>query len=146
MTKIYFAYDNPKYFNNDAEEGDGPYLYQGTYDGDYTVRSAHLTPGDRDAFETNETIGEGDTVYVVYVVYGDGDTFGSSGGYSQIVAVTKDEDLAFKARDWAKSPDTEWNKFDAGWPETLGAPPYPQWSGHFNWVQAVRLEDFRVKA
>jgi hypothetical protein len=156
MTKIYFEYEQHTWV---TDPGDPPEVEWGSRestDGDYTITSAHLSTGARDCFESTEDVAEGDTIYVVYVVYGDGDTFGSSGGYSEILAVTKDRDLARQAELWVHKPTTVWSEHkhdwsDAkvsdcpGWPDELGKHPYPSWTGYFNWVSKVQLDEFVVK-
>lgn len=109
-----------------------------SYGGDYWTTGVTLTPGAHDSYETNEEIAVGDTVYVVSVTYGDGDTFGSDGGYGQIVYVGKDKELAEKIEKWCgsasygdKAPHN--NDF------------YPYWLGYFNWVQHVDLKEFVVE-
>lgn len=116
--------------------------------GDYTVTGVSLSPGARDYFESPEDIKEGDTVYVTYVVYGDGDTFGRTGGYHKIIAVTKNVTLAEKAQEWAESIryETRLGVGKTDWPSELGTEPYPSWLNYFSWLQSVRMEAFKVQA
>lgn len=67
------------------EEGDGPWLDQGSTGVDVTLNTLHRTPPQgcyencERALYGVEDIPVGDTAHIVLVVYEDGDTFGSSG-------------------------------------------------------------------
>lgn len=52
---------------------------------------------DEDKFTVNFTCVEGDPVYVLYMTYSDGDSFGSATGKGQIIWVFKNEELALSA-------------------------------------------------
>jgi len=89
MTRV--TIDFTTTFNNDAEEGDGPWLYQGSYDG--YVNEVRVARNDYDyGYYGKETDLE-PPFYVAYCEYYDGGTFGSD-YYAEICNVYKTEEEA----------------------------------------------------
>ena len=86
MTTLYIGYDSTRWEER-APDPDDPWD-AGNYGGDYRVAGVFLSGGMRDYHETPEDIKAGDTVHVVYISYYSGSTFGTQGGYGDIIAVT----------------------------------------------------------
>ena len=146
---LYLDYETNEYVIDEPEEGDGPWLYQGSTGGHYMVTDVHLSPGWRDCYPTDEEYQVGDEVIVVWVSYSTGSTFGSTGGNGQIIAVTKNVDLATAAYEWIGEDrgynDPYGRKNGGAWPAALGDEPYTNWIGYFESLEAKEMEFFRVK-
>lgn len=136
MTTVYCMYSQTRWVTREADPTDD--WDAGDEDGDYEVTGVSLMPGWRDSIDSPDEIKAGDIVWAVWVVYGTGSTFGSSGGEGQILTVTKDAELAVAANEWADGKGT--------WPKELGDEPYKNWTGYFEWLQHVRIETFVVQS
>ena len=119
--------------------------------GDYWVTGVTLEKGWRDFFVSEEDISVGDTVHVVYIAYDSGSTFGTDGGYGEIVIVTKDEWKAALVEEYLEArvrgeysyPKT---KNVVTWPKDAGKEPvYLSGFGYFDHNQRVRNATFVVK-
>lgn len=157
MTKLYCSYTSNTWSTRDADPED-PWD-SGDEDGTYDVVGVHLGAGWYDAFDSPEEVVVGDKVWVVWVQYGSGSTFGSDAGYGSIVAVTKNEDLAVAAAAWAEGTITDGrsaslrpgrrpDRSAAQWPKELGDTEqgvYQSWNGYFEWGQVVKIASFVVQ-
>lgn len=90
----------------------------------------------------------GDTVYVVVVRYGTGDTFGNDGGQVDVFEVfdTPDDAELFKMQvdEWA-SDDGRINGGMSRWEETYNGKKYHiPWRGYFEWFQDCTIWPCRV--
>jgi hypothetical protein len=85
-----------------------------------------------------ETFEVGDTVHVVYVVYTSGDTFGSDGGYSEVLVATSDYETAAAAAKWAREVK-DFGYAKEPWALGMENPPYPSWVGYFEHIDDVRI-------
>lgn len=141
--KVYCDYEHTNY-NIGGEDPEDPWSRDST-EGDYYVKSVHLSGGMRDEYETpgDETIEVGDTVYVAYVVYTTGDTFGSDGGYHAPLVVTKDVTIANKALDWARNIK-DYGHCTQDWAAGMENKPYPCWYGYFEYVDKFAIDTFIV--
>lgn len=137
--KLYCAYDQTHRNIGGLDPEDS--WSRDSHDGDYWVRSVHLTGGMRDEVESPE--GElflvGDTVHVAYVVYTTGDTFGSDGGNSSVLVATKYIEVAGAAVEWAKSVKDYYGACKEPWAKGMENPPYPSWVGYFEHLDDVRI-------
>lgn len=154
MTKLYCSYDGEYWVDSYPDPDDE--WDQGSYGGTYYVTGVSLAPGFKDAYDTDEDISIGDTVYVVYVSYYTGNTFGTSGGHGQIVAATKNDEYALMAQQWCEDMITKYKRRYSStepkepkepiWPERLPKLPYTEFTGYFEHNQQVRLQEFIVSA
>ena len=126
--------------------------------GDYQIYSVHLSGGMRDQFLTDEEINVGDIVYVTYVAYDSGDTFGTSSGYGFIFDVTKDAQKAGEGARWANDivafhENEKLSRYRAV-SHPMIEPERPDWvsphaeysfCGYFDSNQIVRLQQFVVQ-
>ena len=69
----------------------------------------------------------GDDVWVVVVIYGDGDTFGSSSGHGTVACICVDGESAVAAQ----------KKIQEGWE---GPNDYAIWKGYFADLQSVQIK------
>lgn len=140
--KLYCSYDQTRYSIGGLDHESS--WSRDSTEGDYWVTGVYLTGGFRDeVYSPDEAIEEGDVVYVAYVVFGDGDTFGHDGGYSTLLVASKDKAIAEAAQTWAKEVQG-FGYCEEPWaePHTL----YPGWTGYFNWVQDIRIFEGMVGA
>lgn len=148
MTQLYCSYDQRSWTTREADPED-PWD-NGDDDGSYDVIGVHLTGGYRDAIDSHEDVAVGDTVWVVWVQYGSGSTFGTDGGYGSIVCATKNAELAQAAAMWADGTIIGGYGRKAAaspWPEALGDRQctYEPWNGYFEWGQTVKIAPFVVQ-
>lgn len=147
--KLYLSYDSETHTTRDADPDD-PWD-AGDETGDFWVTGVSLTPGMRDLYETDEDIKVGDPVWVVYVSYDSGSTFGTSGGYGEIIAVTKSAEAAQAAWGWTeeqighKYTRKGKGKKDFAWPSGLTEPAYLSCVGYFEHNQVVKVDNFVVR-
>ena len=134
-----------------APDPDDPWD-NGDTTGDYEVVGVRLTQGYRDKFTSDEEIVEGDVVHVVYVAYDSGSTFGTDGGYGEIIAMTKSEELSLEALMYTEAMVSsgryyinKGDKRSVVWPDGLGPErTYYSCIGYFEHNQRPRLERFVV--
>lgn len=123
--------DYASYFNNDAEEGDGPWLYQGSYSGHVEgvreVRKGDDYDKSYNDFETDLEL----PLYAVYVTYTDGGTFGFD-WYCKVVGAFKTEDEAIEFVKEVKA-FKGFGKLSNG---TYGG----DWNGYFANLESVTYE------
>ena len=149
MTKLYCSYISNTWSTRDADPED-PWD-SGDEDGTYDVVGVHISAGWYDAYDSPEEVVVGDTVWVVWVQYGSGSTFGSDAGYGSIVAVTKADGIAQAAAAWAEGTISHGRKKSADappWPKSLGDTDqavYQSWNGYFEWGQVVKIGSFVVQ-
>ena len=129
MTRLKCEYTTM--FNNDAEEGEGDWLYQGSYSG-YVSRIREVRKGDDydlsyDDYETDLEF----PLYAVYVTYTDGGTFGSD-WYAKVVGAFKTEDEAIEfvkeVRDFKSFGQLSNGTYGGGW------------NGYFASLESVQYE------
>lgn len=153
MTKLYLDYESESHCVREADPTDS--WDNGDYTGDYHVTGVHLTGGMRDGYETDEEFAVGDTAHVVYVAYDSGSTFGTDGGYGEIIAVTKDAVKAVMVEDWVNrelrlgydySFKKDKNRASKPWPEGVPVKTYLSCDGYFEHNQRVRLASFIVRS
>lgn len=126
MTKVNL--DLTTWHNNDAEEGDGPWLYRGTTSG--MVNRVYISTNDYDyGFRGIETDLK-PPFYVVYAEYYTGDTFGSD--YEAcIVGACKTHEEAEALRQEAE---------DFKGYGSLSNEFYVPWNGYFESLSALHIE------
>lgn len=142
--KIYVELDIDYYHNDDAEQGDGPYLHQGSSTsslrnvraslGDFSQEAAtyrHATPHNFDAVA-------GQAVFVVTVHYATGDTFQNSEEVHAL-AVFNDPDRARAFREFVLE-DNRLNPSKFGALEFDGMTFYPSWKGYFEHLNSINID------
>lgn len=154
MTKLYMSYETESHCVREPDPEDS--WDNGDYTGDYHVTGVRLTPGWYDSYETEEEVKAGDTVHVVYVAYDSGSTFGTDGGYGEIIAVTKDSVKAVMVEDWVEQElrlgydysfnRDKKNRASKPWPEGVPVKGYLSCHGYFEHNQRVRIETFIVRS
>ena len=147
MTKLYCSYETESHQVRPPDPEDS--WDNGDYTGDYWVTGVHLTGGMRDAYESEEEVEVGDTVHVVYVAYDTSSTFGTDGGYGEVIAVTKDAVKAIAAESWTQAEIEAFSynrkRNTLEWPEGLPKPTFLSCTGYFEHNQRVRLQSFLVR-
>lgn len=138
LDKIYINYDQ-LISDIDYEQDNENYKYNEP--GYYRVLSvSSKQPNDHyhEQYNINSTekYNVGDTIYVVYVVYESGGTFGSSSGHGYIVYFSQDKENAKMVREWCydanvKTPDD----FER---------TYRPWEGYFENLTDVVIEGFEI--
>lgn len=141
--KIYVELDVDYRDNDDADDGDGPYLYQGSSTsslrsvraslGDFSQQNAtyrHATPHNFDAVA-------GQAVFVVTAHYDTGDTFQNSQEIHPL-AVFNDPDKAVAFREFALE-DNRLNPSKFGELEFEGVTFYPGWKGDFEHLNSINI-------
>lgn len=118
---------------------------------DFRINSVHLdrTSDYDEEFDVPFEVVEGDEVYILYMIYTSGDSFGYSDGNSEIIWVFKDKEVARKAEgvyiDAVESE--EYNNslievvVDGGTTLKLSNPAW----GYFENVSTIELETFKVE-
>jgi hypothetical protein len=90
----------------------------------------------------------GDTIYVVTVVYGTGDTFGSDGGSCEVLEVFTDASEALEFANLAENPPEPTGKktfmYDFYF-DYKGKKYHRSWAGYFEWLQEMRVDELRVE-
>lgn len=161
MTKLYCDYDSRTWLIRERDYEDR--WDQGDYDGYYNIIGVYLSSGFREEYESVEEIALGDTVHVVWIEYKSGSTFGKSAGHGEVIAVTKNENLALAAKAWGEASITvrhnrgKKNSYPQ-WPQELAPPVYGDykyadltkqdlfpWTGYFEHAQVVKRAIFVVK-
>ena len=119
-------------------------------DWDFSVRSVSTSSRDRyneEKFTLDIDVKAGDHVFVLYMVYSTGDTFGRASGKGEVLWVFKDADTAREAlRLWKEENDKRDPEYsvkfedDTGRVIQLSNPG----SGYFENVSYIELETFLV--
>lgn len=90
-----------------------------------------------DSFKVSDEVFNAPHLYVVWVEYGSGDTFGRSEGNYEIAAITEIPEEAL-----AIQKSIEKGKFDDDHPKSVCS--YPSWTGYFESLTAVHVEFAQV--
>ena len=141
MTELYLDYNASNHMVRQPDPDD-PWDIGDTV-GDYWITGVHLSPGMRDYYSTAEEIKLGDDVYVVYASYATSCTFGQTGSDGQIIAVTKNSDLASAAAKWAQM-QYQYEPSSEGWPDELPSINGCRWIGNFERLIEIRIIAFTV--
>lgn len=127
-----------------SESSDEPY---GEWSASYIfeVSGVHLEQvnGGYEKFNTCFDVVNGDTVYVLSMVYGEGDSFGHSSGNGEALWVFKDFEVAKNAAQTLKEQESSYSVSflnENGEKATMSNPG----SGYFECVEEIRLESFTV--
>lgn len=100
--KLYVDLETQTYTIDPPEGGDDPWRHQGNYGADVYFRGVSLKskPYTRysDECEVSFEPKEGDIVYVLYCVHTSGSTFGSTGGYTNVVGIFQKAETAYAAQ------------------------------------------------
>jgi hypothetical protein len=111
-----------------------------------TYDYAYITDSQYGGHPIDFPVSEGDTVYLLYVTYSSGDSFGNASGCVEEIWVFNNPNDAEKARriieeDANKNPDTT-SDLDIGLPRPIytGA-----WKGYFDYVEDVTVVPLVVR-
>lgn len=98
---------------------------------------------DYEKFNTCFDVKEGDTVYVLYMIYAEGNSFGGSSGNGEVLWVFKDLDVAKEAK---KALEDQGESFSVVFYNELGekATMSNPGAGYFESVEDIQLESFVV--
>jgi len=112
---------------------------------DFSVEGVTLTkPEDYnfEEFEVPDSVKKGDDVYVLWMSYSTGDSFGSSTGNGEIIWVFSDKKLGEKAKALWNNSKEYYVEFDVGHGITkkIHNPAY----GYFEDIEYLSLETFTV--
>lgn len=116
------------YQNNIGGETEDPWS-RDSYDGDAWVENVYLAEKDGYNHWEVEDAKQDDIVYAVLAVYGTGDSFGSTGGQSELFLVTKDKQEAEAKLKYLESVTD------------LSVP----WNGYFEWLQEIKLSEHIIE-
>lgn len=96
-------------------------------------------------FNINENFNIGDEVWVVYMIYSSGDSFGSSTGNGEVLWVFKTEEDAIRAKEAIKEQERNSSiNFNTANGQLVKM-SNPAW-GYFENVSSVNIEKFVIKA
>ena len=103
--ELHIQYNSYCVDSKDADEPFGEWYSE--YD--FSIKGASLTASERydnETFNVDSDVKAGDPVFVLYMTYSSGDSFGSSEGEGEVLWAFKDATLAAAARSaWKKGGD-----------------------------------------
>lgn len=143
--KLYINKTNRCVENQEPEEAYGDWYTR--YE--FRINSVHLSrESDYDEeFDVPFDVAEGDEVYILYMIYTSGDSFGHSEGNTEIIWVFKDEQIARKAEDIyinaVEDDNSSLIKVEVDGGSILGL-SNPAW-GYFENCSDIQLETFKVE-
>lgn len=143
MTTVY-VYTNTT--NTNSEYSDEPYG-DWTADYDFEVTSVTLEKPqhvcDYETFNTSFNVEEGDSIYVLSMIYSSGDSFGSSSGNGEVIWVFKDVEFAKAAAQALRKHENDFSvkfKDESGQEITMHNPG----AGYFEHISSIDVERFTV--
>lgn len=127
-----------------SEYSDEPYGdWSADYDFDVNGVSLEKPNSSYEQFQTCFDVQNGDTVYVLSMIYSTGDSFGRSSGNGEALWVFKDFEVAKKAAQAIKDQEDKYSVSflnENGEKATMSNPG----SGYFECVEDIRLESFII--
>jgi len=143
MTPLFVKYSHSIILEEHSTDPYGPWYV----DYDFEVKSVHLFDPDYPYEELGTVLDLkiGDPVYVLYMIYSSGDSFGSSSGNGEILWTFANHDAAMLALECIKEKDSEWNlEFldDAGTIIKMSNPA----AGYFENLNSVNIFTTKVQA
>lgn len=91
-----------------------------------------------EARKVSDDVYNASLIYIIWVEYSDGDTFGYSTGNGQLAYVTTDPEEAIKIEEKILKGELDW--IDS--PNSICS--YPYWNGYFNGIERVHVEFTKV--
>lgn len=127
MMFIKFEVEQEEWVTREANPNDE--WDRGCTDGSATILSATLV--DKDSYNTlvaPDGVQKGDTIYLVWALYGTGDSFGSYGGKYELLEVCSSREEAEDRRTHFE------NVTDYSVP----------WNGYFEWLESLNIEELTL--
>lgn len=145
--KLFVQYESicTDYYRSDEPYGDWSESF------DFSVKGVSISSRgrwgglahDEDKIGVSFEAEAGDKLYVLWITYGQGDSFGHGSGYGEILWVFKDIAVAQRAKEAWDNANDEYNvtfKDEAGVDIELSNPG----SGYFESLQSVNLDEFEL--
>lgn len=148
--ELYCDYDEESWCERERYDDD-PWD-NGDYAGRWWVTGVSLSPGFREGVETADDVKVDDKVWIVYVSYNSGSTFGTDGPYGSVISATKSLEQAQAVMAWCEE-GADWPEgvvsrhrywSDGSWGQK-GWQDYRPWDGYFEWGQMFYIQQFEVK-
>ena len=125
-----------------AERSDKPYgdwqASYATYFGNVSRDKDLLNKWNFEARKVSDEVYNVDLIYVIWVQYSDGDSFGHSTGHGQLAYATTDPEEAIEIEEKILKGELDW--IDS--PNSICS--YPYWDGYFNGIERVHVEFKKV--